>query len=94
MPIVYIPSLLRDLTHGQETLAVPGNTVGQVVEALEQSYPGMKARLCEGDSLRPGLALIVDTEVSRQGLRHPLAERSEVHFLPQVSGGSYYSAGC
>ncbi len=87
MPIIYIPSLLRDLTHGQVALTVPGNTVGQVVEALEQSYPGIKARLCDADSLRPGLALVVDSEVSRQGLRHPLAERSEVHFLPQVSGG-------
>jgi molybdopterin synthase sulfur carrier subunit len=87
MPIVYIPSLLRDLTHRRETLTAPGNTVGQVVETLEQSYPGIKARLCDGDSLRPGLALVVDTEVSRQGLRHPLTECSEVHFLPQVSGG-------
>jgi molybdopterin converting factor small subunit len=25
--------------------------------------------------------------VSRQGLRHPLSAASEVHFLPQVSGG-------
>jgi len=87
MPIVYIPPLLRELAHGQDTLTVPGKTVGQVVEALEQSYPGIKARLCDGDSLRPGLALVVDTEVSRQGLRHPLTDRSEVHFLPQVSGG-------
>jgi sulfur-carrier protein len=87
MPIVYIPPLLRELTHGQEVLTVSGNTVGRVVEALELSYPGIKARLCKGESLRPGLALVVDTEVSRQGLRHPLTDQSEVHFLPQVSGG-------
>jgi molybdopterin synthase sulfur carrier subunit len=87
MPIVYIPPLLRELTHGQDTLTIPGKTVGQVVERLEQSYPGIKARLCDGESLRPGLALVVDTEVSRQGLRHPLKDTSEVHFLPQVSGG-------
>jgi molybdopterin synthase sulfur carrier subunit len=87
MPIVYIPSLLRPLTGGCEFVTVPGSTVRQVIESLEQAYPGMQERLCDGDALRPGLALIVDTQVSRQGLSHPLAEQSEVHFLPAVSGG-------
>jgi molybdopterin synthase sulfur carrier subunit len=87
MPIVYIPSLLRELTHGRETVSVQAADVRQVIAALEESFPGIAARLCDGESLRPGLALVVDTEVSRQGLRHPLTERSEVHFLPQVSGG-------
>ena len=87
MPIVYIPSLLRDLTQGRETVMVPGNTVREVIEALEREYPGIQSRLCDGDALRQGIALIVDTEVSRQGLQHPLTDRSEVHFLPAVSGG-------
>jgi molybdopterin synthase sulfur carrier subunit len=87
MPIVYIPSLLRSLTGGRESVTVSGCTVRQVIESLEEAYPGIQARLFDGDALRPGLALIVDTEASRQGLRHPLTEQSEVHFLPAVSGG-------
>jgi molybdopterin converting factor small subunit len=87
MPIVYIPSLLRDLTNGQETVTVSGETVHGVIAALERLYPGIQARLCEGDALRPGLALVVDTEISRKGLRHALTAASEVHFLPQVGGG-------
>jgi sulfur-carrier protein len=87
MPIVYIPSLLRDLTQGREAVKVPGNTVREVIEALEREYAGIQSRLCDSTALRQGIALVVDTEISRLGLQHPLIDRSEVHFLPAVSGG-------
>lgn len=87
MATVFIPSLLRDLTGGQDTVRVAGSTVREVIEALDQAYPGVKTRLCEGTGLRRGLAVAVDTELSRQGLKHPVSETSEVHFLPAVSGG-------
>ncbi len=87
MPMVWIPPLLRELTGGQETIAVPGKTVRQVIDHLEETYPGIRARLCEGDRLRPNLSVIVDGAVSRQRLGHPLTETSEVHFVPVVGGG-------
>lgn len=87
MPTVWIPSLLRELTGGRERVSVQGETVRQVVDALEQRYPGIKARLCEEDSLRPNIAVVVDGVVSRQRLRHKLTETSEVHFVPAISGG-------
>jgi molybdopterin synthase sulfur carrier subunit len=87
MATVFIPALLRDLTGGRDTVVVPGATVRQVIEALEAAYPGVKGRLCEGDDLRRGVAVAVDTEVARLGLRQPVGEKSEVHFLPAVSGG-------
>jgi molybdopterin synthase sulfur carrier subunit len=87
MPTVWIPPLLRELTGGQETVAVPGATVRQVIEHMEETYPGIRARLCEGDRLRPSLSVIVDGQVSRRGLGQPLDETSEVHFVPVVGGG-------
>ncbi len=87
MPVVWIPPLLRELTGGRESVSVPGQTVRQVVDALEATYPGLRARLCDGDRLRPGLSVVVDGAVSRRGLGHPLDEASEVHFVPAVSGG-------
>lgn len=87
MPVVWIPALLRELTGGQERVIVPGETVRQVIENLEARFPGIQERLMEGDRLRPGLAVVVDGEVSRERLRHRLVEMSEVHFVPAISGG-------
>jgi molybdopterin synthase sulfur carrier subunit len=87
MAVVWIPALLRELTHGAAQATVPGDTVRQVIENLEQTYPGIEGRLCEDGRLRPHIAVVVDNQVSRQGLRHRLSEESEVHFLPAISGG-------
>ena len=87
MPTVWIPALLRDLTGGEEKLIVPGETVRQVIEALETRYPGVMARLCDEGQLRPNIAVVVDGVASRERLRHRLTEASEVHFVPAISGG-------
>lgn len=87
MAVVWIPSLLRDLTGGHESVTVGGATVRQVIEALDRAYPGVKNRLCDGQGLRSGIAVAVDTQVARLGLLQPVGETSEVHFLPAISGG-------
>jgi molybdopterin synthase sulfur carrier subunit len=87
MPVVWIPALLRDLTSGEEKLIVPGETVQQVIENLDERYSGIKARLCEEGRLRPNMTVVVDGVASRQRLRHQLTETSEVHFVPAISGG-------
>lgn len=91
MPVVWIPTQLRPMTGGQQTVPVTGRTVGQVIDALNEAFPGIKARLCEGDGLRPGLAAVVDTQVARLGLYQPVGENSEVHFLPAIGGGAFSS---
>lgn len=87
MAVVWIPALLRDLTGGQERVMVPGETVRQVIENLNGRFPGIRDRLVEGNRLRPGIAVVVDGELSREQLRRRLAETSEVHFVPAISGG-------
>jgi len=87
LPVVWIPSLLRDLTDGQRSLAVQGQTVRQVIENLEGFYPGIKERLCDGDRLRPSISVIVDGHTSNLKLRHELKDSSEVHFVVTISGG-------
>ena len=89
MAVVWIPSLLRSLTGGLSEVRASGATVREVIEALEQTHPGLKARLVGEDGrLKPNLALVVDGVNSKQGLRHPLEENTEVHFVPAMSGGS------
>jgi sulfur-carrier protein len=88
MATVWIPSLLRDLTNGQETVQVSGANVREIIDALDRVYPGIKARLCDSNGLRRSLAVAVDAHVTRLGLLEPVAESSEVHFVPAISGGS------
>ncbi len=87
MPTVWIPSLLRDLTGGQSQVTVPGATVGQVIAALEHNFPGMRDRLCDGGSLRSGIAVAVGPHLATRGLLQPVADTEEVHFITAVSGG-------
>ena len=87
MAMVWIPSLLQDLTDGKQIVSVPGSTVAEIVAQLERMYPGVKDRLCEGEGLRRGIAVAIDTQVARSGLTAPVSESSEVHFLPAISGG-------
>jgi molybdopterin synthase sulfur carrier subunit len=85
--VVWIPSLLRDLTGGEEKVTVPGETVRQVIENLEKIYPGIQSRLCKEDRLRSNISVVVDGQLSQQRLRQRLTETSEVHFLPAIGGG-------
>jgi molybdopterin converting factor small subunit len=85
---VWIPSLHRDLTEGQEIVTVEGETVGEVVAQLEARFPGIQARLCDEGRLRPHIAVAINGEVTHRGLRQRLTTPSEVHFIPALSGGS------
>jgi sulfur-carrier protein len=80
---------LRGLTDGQKSLSIKGDTVRQVIENLESKYPGMKERLCDGDRLRPSIAIVVDGHASTLKLHHRLSESSEVHFVISISGGKF-----
>ncbi len=87
MPTVFIPAELRKLTGNTDRVSVAGTNVRQVVENLEAAHPGIKARLCTGSDLRPGLAVAVDGAVSSLGMLQKVGEASEVHFLPAIGGG-------
>ena len=89
MPVVWIPAALRRLTGDQETVRATGATIREVIDHLDASFPGIKARLCDGASLRPGLAAVVDSQVARTGLDEPVNDNSEVHFLPAIAGGAF-----
>jgi molybdopterin synthase sulfur carrier subunit len=88
MPVVYIPTLMRDLTGGAEKVEVEGATLRQVVNDLDARYPGARARLCQDDRIRPDIAVAVDGEITRQGMLQTVTPSSEVHFVPAVSGGN------
>jgi len=89
MAEVWIPSLLQPLSGGVQKASLPGKTVRQLVDNLEQQYTGMRERMLDGDRLRASISVVVDGVISQEKLRHKLEEDSEVQFMPAISGGRY-----
>ncbi len=87
MATVWIPPLMRNLTGNTEKVEVAGDTVRELVAALDERYPGIAERLVEENRIRPGLSVAVDGTVSNKGLRESVQPDSEVHFIPAMSGG-------
>jgi molybdopterin synthase sulfur carrier subunit len=88
MATVFIPSLMQKLTDGRQQVEVPGATVREVVNNLEQLHPGIKERLVDKFRIKPNISVAVDGEVSTMGMLEKVNEDSEVHFLPAIGGGS------
>ncbi len=88
MATVFVPTMLQAMTQGVKQVEIPAANVRQVIDRLEEIYPGIKARLVEGGQIRPNLAVAIDGEVARMGLLEKVGETSEVHFVPAIGGGS------
>ena len=88
MAEVWIPPRLRSLVSGRSQVRVEGETIREVIQALDQQYPGVKDHLCAGNDLIPGMAVVVDGEVSELGILEQVNEDSEVPFVSAIAGGS------
>jgi molybdopterin synthase sulfur carrier subunit len=87
MATVFIPSQWRDLTGGVASCQVAGASLREIAVVLEQQFPGVAERLCEGESIAAGLAVSIDGAIASRGLRSPVQPASEIHFLPAIGGG-------
>ena len=87
---VLIPTPLQKFTNEQATLECSGTNVAELLDALEQNCPGIKARLCdEQGQPRRFLNLYVNSEDIRflEGTNTPLKDGDEVSIVPAVAGG-------
>ena len=87
MVTVYVPTMLQPMTGGVKQVQVGAANVRQVINALEEQFPGIKDRLMEDNQVRPNLSVAIDGEIARMGLLERVRENSEVHFVPAISGG-------
>lgn len=87
MATVYIPTMLLPVTGGIRQTQVEAGNVRQLINGLEEQFPGIKDRLLEDNQVRPNLAVSIDGEVARMGLLEKVGDSSEVHFVPAISGG-------
>ena len=87
---VRVPTPLRKFAGGSRDVQASGGTVGELIENLEQQYPGIKERLCEEDGvLRRFINVYVNGEDIRyaKGVDTTLKDGDEVSIIPAVSGG-------
>ncbi|RMG08385.1 MAG: MoaD/ThiS family protein [Cyanobacteria bacterium J055] len=87
---VLIPTPLQNLTDNQATLECSAGSVEELIDALETSCPGIKARLCdESGKPRRFLNVYVNSEDIRflEGTDTKLQEGDEVSIVPAVAGG-------
>lgn len=87
MITVFIPPQFRSLTSGTETVEVDAASVRQAVLQLDELFPGIADRLCQGDELRPGLSVSISGRISGLGLFQKVSAGAEIHFLPAIGGG-------
>ena len=87
---VLIPTPLQKFTNNQATLECGGASVAELLEALEQSCPGIKARLCDEEGKpRRFLNFYVNSEDIRflEGTETPLKDGDEISIIPAIAGG-------
>jgi hypothetical protein len=87
MATVRIPLLFKDLTGGDRRADVPGGTLEEIVAALDGLYPGMAAKMLDGNGFSPIVALTVDGKIASRGPATPVGPESEVCILPSFGGG-------
>ena len=87
---VRIPTILRTYTEDQSQVTAEGATLSEVIESLEGTFPGIKARVVdEQGKLRRFVNIYVAEEDVRfaQGLDTPTPAGAQVSIIPAVAGG-------
>src|SRR6476469_650361 len=88
---VSIPTPLRSFTAGQDTIQLPGNTVGQVLDGLLATHNGLKRHLLQDDGR---LRNFVSLYLNETDIRHlaststPVQAGDVLTIVPSIAGGS------
>jgi len=88
---VNLPTVLRPHAGGARTVSVEGSTVGEVLRALEVTYPGLSGQVIDDSG---GLHKFVNVYVNDDDVRYlsatdtPVADTDELSILPAVAGGA------
>lgn len=87
---VRVPTTLRTLTAGASEVVVEGDTLADVVAALESAHPGFRERLLddEGNLRRFVNVFVADDDVRfLDGLETKVPDGETVSIIPAVAGG-------
>ena len=87
---VLIPTPLQKFTNDEATVEIDGTNIVGLLDSLESSDPGIKARLCDDKGeLRRFVNFYVNSEDIRflDGKETELKDGDEVSIVPAVAGG-------
>src|SRR5579884_2560726 len=88
---VHIPAPLRQYARGESTVAVTGESVGEVLGQMTRAYPDLRKHLYGEDGrLRAFVNVYVNDEDIRylENDRTPLAEGDSISIVPSIAGGA------
>lgn len=88
---VRIPTPLKKLAGEQDIVTASGNTVGEVIRWLTETYPGLKERLLdEQGGVRGFVNVYLNNEDIRfiRNLETPVKEGDQISIIPAIAGGS------
>ena len=88
---VRIPTPLKKLAGERDVIKAEGKTVGEVLQWLTETYPGLKERLQdEQGGVRRFINIYVNDEDIRfnQNLETPVKEGDQISIIPAIAGGS------
>lgn len=87
---VRIPTILRTYTGGESEVTASGATLAEVLDDLDGSYSGIKARILdEAGGLRRFVNVYVGNDDVRflDNLATPTPDGSQISVIPAVAGG-------
>jgi len=92
MPKVLIPTPLRQFTAKQDSVTVPGATVGEVLAALITEYPDLRKQIFNDEGK---LRSFVNVYLNDEDIRYlgkdatPAADTDTLSLVPSIAGGAH-----
>ena len=87
---VRIPTILRSYTDGASEVSADGASLAEVLDSLEQSFPGIRARILdEQGAIRRFVNVYVGNDDVRflDALDTKVSDDAQISVIPAVAGG-------
>jgi molybdopterin synthase sulfur carrier subunit len=81
---------MRKLTNDQEVVQAAGANIGELIDDLEQTFPGIKERLCDQNgNVRRFVNIFLNDEDIRflEDKATAVKEGDEISIVPAIAGG-------
>lgn len=87
---ITLPTLLQKITDGLDIVELDANNVSEIIDKLDERYPGFRARICDDSGTpRRFINIYVEGEDIRflDNLSTRVPDGCEVAIIPAIAGG-------